>query len=840
MFVGMGSPKKLALWRMARSGTVAPDSSNIVQRARPFGAAVHHLRGAAIVSVRGASDVNSFLLAPWRGDGESSKKAASHLANSVGARAVPEDQLPDLSSVPAMGRLVARPQSVASRDSQSGADPTEVARLVARVAQPGSWVAATLRKPTGRELTRTRDWYRHRLAAQTHHTNEGEAVVATLYAGGRSADEVRSLLTQVAAALPGFDIEVSVEMFSKVAPMTVWSALSLGLWGGAGVLAPDLLPGMQWGPLSPGWDASAALSIPPALVSLGVATDTIPTRASRMRRRRDDGRLPAPARNHGRVRKPHGEKTQADGRIVPAFGGDYPLAATSFLLGPSVLVGLAAPHAGAASGANVTESRSAPPALLDDIGPVVGFAGEEEQQVHASARDQIAGTGIMGIPGAGKSVLVRLMYAWNVLERVAPSSLPGRPGERNALIAFENKGDGAQVYQRWASTLGDTCLRVDLADAATPAIDVFDVPGDARQRASLFVNAMKYAFEDGAIQERSFETLMAVVTAAQLVTPEMAKSALMPPSHPVIYAHVLLCGNGDEAGVRLAEQLFAAAAEASDVDTPAARELVAAVRALGPLYGPKVNPGNRRTLCEAPRSKIGLLAEADMWWDPDRPTIAWRDVLRNHLNVVVNTGVTDNGVLVTDHLTGHMSSVLMYCLKDAIMRNCSGWDADGRSVSIFADELSLLAGSSPEVISWLRAQGRSYGVRPVLATQWPDQLTAKVRSAVMSFGTFFWFTQNNVEVVAEAVRDLSVDGSLWTEADISGLGPYRAVVRAQVGKQRQPAVPVSIAWWEDDMGSFAAFQGYPPTAPVDPDQDTWGVIREILGRPDVDEHEQEG
>ena len=165
----------------------------------------------------------------------------------------------------------------------------------------------------------------------------------------------------------------------------------------------------------------------------------------------------------------------------------------------------------------------------------------------------------------------------------------------------------------------------------------------------------------------------------------------MPRSHPVVYAHVLLGGQGDDAGVRLAAQLTDAAAASSD------DELASAVRSLGPLYGDGAKPAGRRTLCEAPRSKIGLLAEATMWWDPARPVVSWRQVLEHHLNVVVNTGVTDNGVVVTDHLTQHMSSMLMYCLKDAIIRSCSGWDAAGRSVSVFADELSLLAGSSPEL-----------------------------------------------------------------------------------------------------------------------------------------------
>ena len=784
----------------------------MVQRAKPFGAAVTQLGGATILAVRGSSEVNSFLITPaGRRRAESSRKAASQLANAVGARAVLGEAMPDLTGSPVIGQLIARPHQVASRDSQSGADPTEVARLVARVALPGSWVAASMRPPTARELNLTRGWYRHRLAAQTHHTNEGEALVVSLQAGGRTGEEVRSLLTQVAAALPGFDIEYRTQLFSRATPMSLTGLVALGSWAGLGFGAKD-------------WNLAVAVSAAPALACLGVATDVIPNAVSSARRRRDCGRFALPARRHGRVRRPRGEKTQPDGRVAPAFGGDYPLAVTSFLLGPSVVVGLAAPHAGAASGANTTEMRSSPPALLADIGPVVGLAGENDQQVHISAVDLVAGAAILGIPGRGKSVLTRSLFGWTCLERVTPSGKPGRPGKASTVIAFESKGEGAKLYTRWARALGDQCLRIDLADRTTPAVDLFDVPGTQRQRASLFVNAMKYAFDDGAIQERSFETLMAVVTAALFVTDAMASAAgLAGPESPVAYAHLLLGGGGDELGAALAAQLFSLHS-----DHPLELELHAAVRALGPLYDGKVTSAQRRTLCEAPRSKLSLLAEAQVWWDPARPKLSWRQVLVNHLNVVVNTGVTDSGELVTDHLTQHMSAMLMYCLKESIMRYCSGWEQDGRSVTIFADELSLLAGSSPEVVSWLRAQGRSYGVHPVLATQWPDQLKPAVRTALMSFGTFFWFAQNNVEIIASAVGDLSADGTSWTSADISGLQPHSAILRAEVRKQRQPAVPVRIAYWEEDMASFAVAQGYPQSVPAPAGLDPWQEVQRIL------------
>jgi hypothetical protein len=161
---------------------------------------------------------------------------------------------------------------------------------------------------------------------------------------------------------------------------------------------------------------------------------------------------------------------------------------------------------------------------------------------------------------------------------------------------------------------------------------------------------------------------------------------------------------------------------------------------------------------------------------------------------------------VDDRLSGQMSSLLMFGLRDAIMRSCNGWSAQGRSVSIFADELSLLAGSSPEVVTWLRNQGRSYGVRPTLATQYPEQLNDQVRMAVTGFSTIVAFAQDNVRVAEELARDFAADGTPWLGADVVNLPPFTTIVRSSVGQQRQSAFTMSVTNFEADMAGFVAAQ----------------------------------
>ena len=404
------------------------------------------------------------------------------------------------------------------------------------------------------------------------------------------------------------------------------------------------------------------------------------------------------------------------------------------------------------------------------------------------------------------SQLVRSLFGWNSMERVHPSGQPGFPGKANTLVAFESKGDGAQVYTQWAQATGDRTLLIDVADPTGPALDLFAVPGTVAERAQFFTNAMVYAFTDGAIGDRSFATLVQVFTAALAITPEIASQVqdVDPNGSPMYFAHLLLAGHGDAIGASLAGAVMSEAVRLEGAKTPD-ESLSLARTALMPLFSGSTAAG-RRTFLEAPSSKVSQLLAIDHWWSPARPKTTWAQVVTEHRSVVINTGVTVTGRIVDDRLSGQMSSLLMFGLRDAIMRSCNGWSAQGRSVSIFADELSLLAGSSPEVVTWLRNQGRSYGVRPTLATQYPEQLNDQVRMAVTGFSTIVAFAQDNVRVAEELARDFAADGTPWLGADVVNLPPFTTIVRSSVGQQRQSAFTMSVTNFEADMAGFVAAQ----------------------------------
>lgn len=774
---------------MARAGGAELNPANYISRATAFSSAAGQLGDVTLLVSRSASGLTGYLVTA---DKVGTEPAAMHLAQAVAARAEPCDELPDLTSARTIGWLTYRPDSAVNRETQSGVDPSEAARRLAVAMAPGQWVAVSLRQPSQAEKRRHRRWLIARMATAnpTHHSVTTGTVVVAVRAGGASPAEVSSLLAQVASAMPGFDVDTITATAHPVRAVLVWVGAGLAAWFG-------LWRGLDM--------TGAAIAAGSAMTGVGalLAAGLLPAPGSRLAAQAAAGRLGAPSRRLIPPRRPRKKKSES-GEVVQ-LEGDYPLRPDGFMVAPNVVVGLVAPGAGALSGASSTTERPTPATMRTPIGPLVGD-GTDGARAFLSAPDGWAGTFLVGRAGSGKSQLVRSLFAWNCLERVRPCGRSGFPGRDNALVAFESKGDGAAHYQAWAATLGDRTLLIDVAEPTSPGLDLFAVPGTVADRATFFANAMVYAFEQGAIQDRSFTTLVQVFTAALAITPAIAclVQGVDPNGSPVYFAHLLLAGQGDETGAALAGAVMSEAVRLDGAGTPD-ESLSLARAALMPLFQGKTESARRQFL-EAPANKVSQLLALDHWWGSGRPKTTWHQVLTEHRSVVVNTGVTLSGRIVDDRLSGQMSSLLMFGLRDAIMRYCNGWAELGRSVSVFADELSLLAGSSPEVITWLRNQGRSYGVRPVLATQYPEQLSDQVRLAVTGFSTLVAFAQDNVRVADELARDFAADGTPWVAADVVNLPPFTTIVRSSVGQQRQPAFTMSVANFEADRAGFAAAQ----------------------------------
>jgi hypothetical protein len=117
-------------------------------------------------------------------------------------------------------------------------------------------------------------------------------------------------------------------------------------------------------------------------------------------------------------------------------------------------------------------------------------------------------------------------------------------------------------------------------------------------------------------QGRSTEALMAALRGAMIAGPEALEMADLPGADRLRAAQVLLGGEGDQAGVKLAGALAMGMPSASTGAT--AEDVANALRLLQPFYGQGVPPTVRRNLAEASRNKLGLLREAGHWWSPAR------------------------------------------------------------------------------------------------------------------------------------------------------------------------------------------------------------------------------
>lgn len=778
MVQGVKNPT-MSRWRLDRAGASAPDAAVYTQRAAAVGSLAREVAATTILVWHSPTGLVVHLLAQA---GPKAPMLAGSLASAVGARHIAAEE-PLALEVDNIVQLHAVPTSVVSRDTQAGRDPAEVAALIARSLPPGGWLAVTMRPPTRAERRRVGRWFEHRLGGvATHYSRSGDALLASFTAGGADSETMSAFLVSLASVLPGFDIEAVARTPRGRAGALTASVAAAAAGAGSGVYL-GLPPG-----------ATAAMTLPGIAAGTLTGTGVVPSPADRVQAVLDRGAFPVPGRHSTLlVRAPRKESVNArTGKPVTANPGSYPLSGTVFLLAPEQLAAIACPHYGTRSGAASSTARAVPPALVEDIGPVVGFGGDGEP-VHISSADYWSSVCAFGVAGTGKTALIQMLFGVECAERVNPSGRPGRPGVANALIAFESKGaDGGRDWLAWAGAAGDSIITVDLADPASAAIDLVGSGGSAAERAGVLVSAMVYAFGENAIAHRSQNTLRQVFTLALLLTEQDATAAEMPATSSFMeLADALLLSRGEPIGKRL----YASALDRCTA-MPHGREreeLHEALTRIEPLYGTGVTPSNRRSLCEAPQSKVATLLAAPSWWSPARGRVDFETILTRHWAVLVNTGAPMNGGALVDDAAGNaIAAMMMFSLRRAIAAKCSGWRERGLSVSIFSDELSLLAGTSGDVFSWLRNQGRSFGVRQVLATQYPEQLRPEVKVAVMGAGTVIWFQQNEPSVIAGAVADLTKDGSPWLDSDLVTIEPYHAIVRATVGQRPQPAAAVRI------------------------------------------------
>lgn len=777
-------------FRLTKAGHL-PDPEVFRSKAVAASSVRHHV----LVLVRRQGDsIESFVATQSPVDAHFAESAASACAARVDA----SDVVPEVSARHVSCAVVDVDQAFAGSSSNL-ADPGELAaQMPSILADDGAWVAMVFRVPTKREQRAAERWYRSvemaAPGARTHASLAKGGLMCSIWAGGPDEVSTSTMLQRIGAGLAGFDLSIRARADRSasvvVATNVVAAVAGVGAWmSGMGV-----------------WSAASMWSAG-SMVSVGVSAGVVRSKLARAASMWSAGSVPliAGRRRHPRARP---ASKNADGTVAREAKNPFPFTPALFPCGPQHPLMIVAPHTGAASGAGATLDREPPSSLTAPIGAFIGWSGANDRSVFVPMSDRYGGVMVFGEAGAGKSTLSHDLWAFDLLQRERPS-LPGSVGSRNAMIAFESKdGRGALSWLHFVHHLGmaNEAVVFDLNDPATPAIEMFAGGGTAYDRAAKFVDQMVYAWADeGTVKLEP--ALTALFALGLSVSPEIAAAGGCRPGSVLWYASVLAGAeaDGDKGALRLFESIRDAAASAevaaggdpNDPFSPASVQrtsIAQTVTRSGAYF--RGSATQRSNEFDSARRRIAALRACDAWFDPARPKLDWADLIDRHRIVVVNTGtpMRDGVVPLDARSTQRLSAMLMFGLMQAIQSRCSGWEQQGRAVSVFADELSIVAKASPDVVEWLREKGRSFGVRAAFATQSMYQLDPKVLAVVLGFSTTMWMQLGREAGFIEmARRQLDIDEpGVWTD-QVSRIPKFYGILQTKVAGVKQPACMVSIA-----------------------------------------------
>lgn len=788
-------------FRFTRAGQVhasATDLENLASSALTSTPA-----GSTFITVKVDQQVEHYLSVPATAGAEG---VAFRVAQMMNARSTEVEDLPvEIAQVPAIVQARFQTGTDPFPDTQSGADFTTLSKAIGNTLMDGDWVAAVVRPAARVEPKRQARWLDF-FQMRTHHSRKSGSVVVSFYGGSRDAARGRDVLEQVMRAIPGFGLATAALNLSTWKTALLWFAWALL---GIGVITVGLFVDVpadwakSWTEIRSWWWTGAVLAV--ACITGGVLTliSVLPSKARTVRRQLGWGLLPVPAMRVRPPKKPRQATTKQsrdkDGNVhvkdIPADSGDYPLHPETFLVGAHIPIEMVAPFSNQ-SGTARTGERAVPGELLEQAGPQLGTAASGDA-VYLPVADMYAGVGLMGQPGSGKSAWME--SCWGEVAKTRASGPPSGQvwPRRNVSIAFDTKNDrqATKQYELWSQHAHDETRIVDVFDRSPRVgINMFPDYGDGAEAWGRRVAAaFRYAYGNE-FMSRSFDTVARVFAAAKMITPDVtarvpAQYGIRADGSPFYYADVLLTNHGDDAGVELAKALRAHADVASD----AGDSSYAGVNEwLGSLYGPGMTAAKRQQLAEAPRTKVSKLMIAEPFLSTPNQ-VTWGHILDADESVIVNLGVTPGGFLGDEEIRQDMAGLLLYTLWEEIQHTCAGWWDQQRAVWVFADEVKHLAANNADVIKAMRQDGRSFGVRLVLATQEPNTLQPDVLKTFIGFGMMFYFAQDEPSTLAQIVGDLIAGGGEWEAQDVANLANFQTIARVRAGSGRlEPCIVTTL------------------------------------------------
>lgn len=475
------------------------------------------------------------------------------------------------------------------------------------------------------------------------------------------------------------------------------------------------------------------------------------------------------------------EGRQRAGRVA------HPHPRRLFVASPRQLVGLTAfpSEMSTAVTAAGTNDRNAPHAVTVPSGVRVGI-DPTGIAVWLPESDRQWGVFAVGDPGTGKTTWLMNLYWSDLINRKVAQHQSRIP---KSVIWIETKGEGAQRALNLARNAyyGPNDIAYLPAAATTgPRLDLIDW-SDPNRGATLLVEMMRYAFDQGDIREQAAGVLHAAFRLAIACPPDISQQlGFKGPRPNVIRVAFWLLGGEPHSGlpdktINLFQQAAARdtitagvpaptssgfAGDFAEVTSPDTTPMVR-----GPLADaweefarylpPYMTKRESQQITESSRNKLQFLLAAPSMWEPDpqRPEVTMLSLIQGGWPAVLNFGPPggDDSPGFTSLLAQRLAAMGMYALWNTIKYACDGWQAQGRAIAIYSDELKDIAGTGTggDVIRELADQGRSRGVQPVFATQRPTQLPELTRESVQSFGTRVYFRLEEIDTAEAAANDLS-------------------------------------------------------------------------------------
>lgn len=687
-------------------------------------------------------------------------------------------------------------ESFVATATQAGTTLSAVASAIDAYLTAGEWVAVSVRKASAKERKRWNIWHEHhRAGAVTTHSRRSDAVIFSVYAGSHDPGRASNAVEQFVNSLGGFEINGRPTMldprrerkpwflFSNLAVLAVLLCSVLRFFAEeitdflgeslANQIMP-YVPTVQW--------VCIGLVIAITMGLLAHKYGYFPSAVRTAKKLLSTGLAPSPPKRHSAPKKPKRESTEVktvDGQSVavhkPAEDGDYPLDPATFMVGSELAASILLPGQGAKSGVASTRSRDVPSAVTNTYGPVIGVVGDLVARL--SAADFWGGIFVIGKAGSGKSRLLEWLWAW---KQAHLRPLAGTPNAMSgAMVAFDTKGDSSltNALVQWSGVTGVRTHVVKLSDAAPLGLNIFDTSGTKKQQAERVLDALSYLVGEAA-GPRFRETAGVVLPLAMLVDERVTNGAdwLPQQASKFAYAHILTGAMGFER----AKELYLLIRERHGA-TP---EVDAGVN----LFGDRVTDSQFKNLVESTRNKLDSLAYTESFWRAGEAenTAGWGWLLTQGKSVVFDfAGLSERAV-------ADIAQLLLFTLKAAAEKHCTGFQEQGRSVTPLADEASVIAEHSPDIVEWMRSKARAFGFEPMFATQQPSQLRNDVRRSLLGYVTKIIFGQSDSGTLRELAVELSTGGDTWSEDDIKNLPRYAAIIATEVDATAQPNFMVDI------------------------------------------------